>query len=173
MPLHSASRQFLAFLRDHPELRALIQAPPGRSIFYAGSFGRSAWEELLELKGRYPEVARKTTLADALSRIDLAGTPFGSLLAYAQEVERRVPQRPDAFILWRALSGIYAMNAVGKVSFQIGSGMTAMGRVFATTELGILLRNPLVDEVSKDLMAYYDRCIRSGEDLVNVGFVSS
>src|SRR5205823_6102240 len=101
---------------------------------------------------RYPEVAGKTTLADALSRIDLPGTPFGNLLAYAQEVERRVPQRPDAFILWRALSGIYAMNAVGKVSFQIGSGMTAMGRVFATTELGIPLRNPLVDEVSKDLM---------------------
>jgi hypothetical protein len=173
MPLHPATRQFLAFLRSHPALRDLIRAGPGQAVFYAGSFVKPLWEELSELKRRYPEVARKVTLSDALSRIHTPGMPFSNLLAYAQEVERQVPQRPDAFILWRALSGIYAANAVGKVSFQIGSGVTALGRVFAATELAILLRNPRVDETTKDLLAYYDRCIRSGEDAINVGFISS
>ena len=142
-------------------------------MFYAGSFMKPLWEELAEMKRRYPEVARKTTLGDALSRIPVSGLPASNLLAHVQDVEGRVPVRPDTFVMWRALSGIYAANAAGKVSFQIGSGITKDGRVFAATEMRVLLRNPHVDETSKDLLAYYERCIRTGEDVVNVGFISS
>jgi hypothetical protein len=173
VPLQTATRAFLAFLRCHPELRTRIAAEPGTSIFYAGSLLKPIEEELADVKRLSPDVAQKMTLGDVLSRLEVPELSSTSMLSYVLAIEQRVPRRPDAFILWRALSGIYATNAVGKVSFQIGSGMTAMGRVFATTELGILLRNPHVDETSKDLLAYYDRCIRRGEDGVNVGFFSA
>lgn len=49
-------------------------------------------------------------------------------------------------VAWRALSGILASNAVGTVSFAIGSGVT------------------------KDILACYQRCIRNRQAAINFGF---
>jgi hypothetical protein len=117
-------------------------------------------------------VASKETLVDVLGQIRLPGTAYLSLLAYVQEVESRVPPRPDRFILWRALSGIFASNAIGAVSFQVGSEAAWASKVFAATEVAVLLRNPNVDAITKDLLAYFQRCIQTGQANINLGFIS-
>jgi hypothetical protein len=57
------------------------------------------------------------------------------------------------------------------VSFQIGSGVTDQ-KVFATTELAVLSRNPNVDVITKDLISYYQRCVDSGNTDIGVGFLA-
>jgi hypothetical protein len=44
--------------------------------------------------------------------------------------------------------------------------------VFAATEVPVLLRNPNVDSVTKDLLAYFQRCIKSRQPHVDLGFIS-
>jgi len=69
------------------------------------------------------------------------------------------------------LSGIYASKAIGSVSFYIGSGVSKSNKVFAATEIPVLLRNPHVDPVTKDILSYYQRCIQSGQTAINFGFI--
>jgi hypothetical protein len=109
-------------------------------------------------------------LPDVLARIPVPSTGHPNLLKYVQHVERLVPWKPDGFTLWKALSGIFAANATGSVSFQIGSGVSATEKVFAATEIGVLARNPGIDAITRDLLAYFQRCIQSGQTSVNVGF---
>ena len=45
--------------------------------------------------------------------------------------------------------------------------------VFAATEIDVLLRNPHVDATTKDLLAYFKRCIQSKQADINLGFISS
>jgi hypothetical protein len=75
--------------------------------------------------------------------------------------------------MWRALSGIFAANAEGAVSFQIGSGVTPQRKVFAANEVAVLARNSKVDATTSDLVAYYQRCIASGQPDINTGFMSA
>ena len=75
-------------------------------------------------------------------------------------------------MIWRALSGIFAANATGKVSFWIGGGVNE-SKVFVVTELKVLLRNPHVDPVVKDLLEYYLRCVQNKNPDMNVGFISA
>ena len=121
---------------------------------------------------RRPELVPKETLADVLTDISIPESGYPSLFAYVQDVERRIPFQPDGFILWRALSGIYARNAVGKVSFQVGSDITKAGTVLAATEVANLLRNPNVDEVSREFLFHIQDCIDTGNGLVNAGFIT-
>ena len=173
MLLQPGTRAFLQYLQANPQLRRQLRAGPDRTFLYAGSFFKPVWKEIEEFRRAHPEHANKELLPDVLRRLPANGTPFAHLLAYVQDVERQVPWKPDGFTLWRALSGIFASNAVGAVSFQIGSGVVAAQKVFAATELPILLRNPNVDATTKDLLAYYDRCIKSGQADINVGFVAA
>ena len=172
MALQRPTKEFLSFLRNSATLRDQIRAAPNAALFYAGSFFKPFWEELEDLKARRPELARKETLVDVLARIPVTDTTYRNLSEYVQAVDRQIRPTPDRFILWRALSGIYARNAVGKVSFQVGSEITRAGKVFAATEVANLLRNPSVDETSRDFLEYVQRCIDTGDGLVNAGFIS-
>jgi hypothetical protein len=78
----------------------------------------------------------------------------------------------NAFIIWRALSGIYANNAVGKVWVYVGSGI-GEHKVLAATELGMLARNPNIDPVSHEVILYLQDSIRrkAGDVDINFGYM--
>jgi hypothetical protein len=169
MALQPGTRALLTILHAQPALRWQVRAAPDRTLLYSGSFFKPIWREISELKRSNPQLASKETLPEVLARLPVPGTTYPSLLAFVQDVED--PWQPDGYIVWRALSGIFASNAQGRVSLQIGSGVEAK-KVFAATELGVLLRNPHVDAVTKDLLAYFQRCIESRQPNVNLGFIA-
>lgn len=169
MALQPGTRALLSILHAQPALRWEIRAAPDRTLLYSGSFFKPAWKEIADLKRANPTLASKETLPDVLARLPVPGTTYPSLLAFVEDVEQ--PWQPDGYVVWRALSGIFASNAVGKVSFQIGSGVEA-SKVFAAAEVGVLLRNPNVDAVTKDLLAYFKRCIESRQSGINLGFMA-
>jgi hypothetical protein len=173
MPFRQSTKDFLTFLKQHPEIRNQVRAAPGRTLLYAGSFFKPMWKEIADYKRAHPEVADKEMLPDVLKRVIAPGTGYLSLLAYVHDTERQVPWNPDGFTIWRALSGIFASNASGAVSFQIGSGIEPGKKVFAATELSVLSRNPAVDEMTRNLLAYFQRCIQTKDANINVGFMSA
>ena len=142
MTLQPGTRALLSILQAHPSLRWQIRAAPNRTLLYSGSFFKPIWREIAEVKRSNPQLASKETLPEVLARLPVPGTTYPNLLAFVEDVEE--PWQPDGYIVWRALSGIFASNAQGSVSFQIGSGVEAT-KVFAATELGVLLRNPNVE----------------------------
>ena len=181
MTLTAPTRAFLAFLQKNPHVRSQIRAAPDKTILYAGGFFRPIWKDMEQAKRADPGLADKETLGDVLGRITLHGSPHVTLRAYVQAVEAQVPYNPDGFILWRALSGLFAANAVGRVSFCVGSGVTSVNskpdveerKVFAVTELHVLLRNPHVDPLTKDILGYFSRCVQGGEAGMNFGFTAA
>jgi hypothetical protein len=169
MALQPGTRALLSILQAQPALRWQIRAAPDRTLLYSGSFFKPIWREIAEQKRSNPQLASKETLPEVLARLPVPGTTYPNLLAFVEDVED--PWQPDGYIVWRALSGIFASNARGSVSFQIGSGVEAT-KVFAVTELGVLLRNPKVDGITKDLLVYFQRCIESRQPNVNLGFIA-
>ena len=163
--------EFLTFLKNHPDLRRQIRAAAGQTLVYAGSFFKPMWREIEEFKRTNADYARKETLPEILTRLPAPKPQYANLRAYVETLVDKVPWQPDGFTIWRALSGIFAANAVGAVSFQIGSGITDQ-KVFAATELAVLSRNPKVDLITKDLLSYYKRCIESGNTEIGVGFIA-
>ena len=172
MVFQAPTREFLSFLQKNPRIRQQIRAAHGQTLLYAGGFFKPMWREIEEFKRRDPQLARTEILPEVLARIPTPGTAYPHLRAYVEGVERQVPWQPDGFTLWRALSGIFAANAAGPVSFQIGSGVSDQ-KVFAATEAAVLARNPKVDGTTKDLLAYYQRCIERGQTDINAGFLSA
>jgi hypothetical protein len=170
-PLQPGTRALLTFLRTHPEIRNQIRAAPDRTLLYAGSFFKPIWQEIADYKRTHPEVAQKETLPDVLMRVRVAGSSYPHLLAWAQDLQGRVPWNPDGFTIWRSLSGIFASNAIGAVSFQIGSGVSHE-KVLVATEVSVLARNPQVDPLTKDMLAYFQRCIQTKQTEINFGFVA-
>jgi hypothetical protein len=159
-------------LNQNPTVRAQIRAAPGRTLLYAGAFFRPIWQELLLLKQRDPQFAQKEMLPEVLARIHAHGMPHANLLAWAQALDTQQPWAENGFIAWRALSGIFASNVVGAVSFAIGSPVDAANKVFAATEVSVLARNPNVDATTRDLVDYFQRCIQTRQDHINVGFIA-
>ncbi len=172
MPLTPATREFLGYLQKNPAVRACIAAPTNATVLYAGSFFRPIWKELEDLKRARPDLASKKMLSEVLAGIRPTDAPYPNLLVWAQAIDPLEPWRENGFIVWRALSGIYASNARGAVSFCIGSGITRASSIFAATELPVLLRNPHVDHVTKQVLEYYQRCIRQGLSSVNFGYIA-
>ena len=189
--LHPATTEFLKFLHANPAIRRQIRAFPDKTLLYAGDLPNpfatawfaalpptwrpaqqpktrdgqvvtGVWNRLDVPENREPYLRDKEILPQVLKRIPLPGSQFPNLLAYAEDVHRQVPPKPDQAILWRALSGIFASNAVGAVSFFMGGDVTAV-KVFASTEIPVLLRNPNVDALTTDMLAYYQRCIAAGD----------
>ena len=72
-----------------------------------------------------------------------------------------------------APSPFFAANAVGAVSFCIGSRVRPEEKVFAATEIPVLLRNPNVDVLTKDVLAYYLRCMQTHQADMNMGLIRS
>ena len=173
MPLQPITVAFMKFLRANPSVKSQIRAGMDKTLLYSGSFGSSMWAQIDTQRRFRGELLDKRTLPDVLKRIAVPGTGHASLHAYVLDVEGKVPWHPDGFVMWRALSGLFAANAQGKVSFMIGSGIERDTKVFAATEVGVLMRNPNVDPVTKDLLSYYQRCIQSGESAINVGLITA
>jgi hypothetical protein len=173
MPLHPGARELLSFLQKNPGVRARIAAPPNATLVYAGNFFRPVWQEIEQMRRTNADAASKQLLPDVLARIQTPGQPHPTLLAWAKAIDGLQPWKDNGFVVWRALSGIFVSNATGKVSFYIGSNVTKAEKVFAATELPVLLRNTHVDPITKDLLAYYDRCIKAGQSAVNIGIITS
>ena len=148
MSLLQPTKDLLVFLKKNPAVRSRIAAPPNRTLLYAGNFFRPIWMELEQLKRTNRDVASKRTLPEVLAGIPTPGQPHATLLAWAN-----------------------ASNAIGTVSFCVGSGITRQDKVFAATEVSVLMRNPKVDGVTKDVLNYYQRCIKTGQQAVNFGFI--
>ena len=91
MALQAPTKDFLSFLRQHPEIQNQIRAAPGRTLLYAGSFFKPMWKEIADYKRAHPEVADKQMLPDVLARITAPGTGYLSLLAYVQDLSGRCP----------------------------------------------------------------------------------
>jgi hypothetical protein len=173
MALLPQTRALLQFLQRNPQIRAQIRAAPDATVLYAGMLMKPAWKEIDEMRLRLPQMSTKRTLPEVLQSILLPGTAFVNLLHWVQSLDSVQPYKENGFIAWRAVSGIFASNAVGKVSFVIGSGVTRAEKVFAATELRVLMRNPRVDEITKDLLEYYQRCIDEGRPNLNLSFISA
>jgi hypothetical protein len=109
-------------------------------------------------------------LPEVLATIAMPGQPYSNLLVWAKALDNLQPWRENGFIAWRALSGIYASNAVGAVSFQVGSGIDKT-KVLAATEIPVLLRNASIDPLTRNIVEYYQRCIRLGQPAVNLGLM--
>ncbi|MEO8344906.1 MAG: hypothetical protein ABI607_04345 [Betaproteobacteria bacterium] len=171
MPLLGATKELLRFLQNNPAIRSRIAAPANATLLYAGNFIRPMWQELEQLKRSSPEVASKQVLPEVLVRIQTPGQVQSNLLAWAKALDSLHPWKDNGFIAWRALSGIFASNARGTVSFAIGSGITKSEKVFAATELPVLLRNPNLDSITRDVLGYYQRCMQNGQSAVNFGFI--
>lgn len=171
MALLPETRALFVFLRNNPAIRSRIAAPHDATILYAGNILKPAWREVAEMKRRLPQLASRKTLPDVLQQIALVGQPHPNLLQWAQSIDVLTPWRNNGWLAWRALSGIFASNARGAVSFVIGSGVTRADKVFAATEVSVLARNPHIDGTTRDLLAYYQRCIASGDPQLSVSFI--
>lgn len=182
MALLPPAQAFLRYLHANPQVRGRIRAGTDRTLLYsgfihaptalAGVMAKPMWKELQDLKASLDNLQDKDILTDVLVTVPAPGTPHATLLAYVQTVEAALPPgSKDVFEIWKALSGIFAANAVGKVSFLIGHGVDPGEKVFAATEIAILLRNPNVDPATKDMLAYYDRCIKQGSFDIGVSLV--
>ncbi len=166
------TRDLLRHLHDHPSLRSQIAAPADKTLLYAGQWVRPVWQELAELRRSNPQVADKVMLPDVLGRLLTPGAPELTLLAWAKAIDKLGPWRDNGFVVWRALSGLFAANAKGTVSFVVGEGVSRADKVFAATELAVLQRNGHVDEKTQDILAYYQRCLDRGQSALNFGFIA-
>jgi hypothetical protein len=185
MALRPETIAFLRYLQANALLRAKIRAETDCTLLYCGyipwtgALGnvveKGMWKDIKDFKKKHPEYNHLETLTEVLGRVAASGTGHPSLLKHVEHIVGApgFPERPDALILWKALSGIFASNAIGKVSFAIGAGVIPTEKVFASTEVAVLLRNPLVDPISKDMLEYYLRCIESGQTSINVSFIAS
>lgn len=171
MSLLPQTKELLGLLQKNPAIRARIAAAPNTTLLYAGNFIRPVWQELEQLKRTNSAFARKQVLPDVLAAIQTPGRAHPTLLAWAKALDTLAPWKENGFIAWRALSGLFAANAVGTVSFYIGSNIVKSEKVFAATELPVLARNPNVDPMTKDILAYYQRCVQSGHTAVNFGYI--
>jgi hypothetical protein len=171
MALLNPTKEFLIFLQRNPAIRSKIAALHNATIVYAGNFFGPIWQKMDTLKRLNQNLASKQLLPDVLAKIQTPGQTHPTLLAWAKGLDSLTPWKENGFIAWRALSGIYASNAIGTISFCVGSGVAAKEKVFTATELPVLLRNPKVDAVTKDILAYYQRCLQNGQSAVNFGFI--
>jgi hypothetical protein len=171
MALQPQTRELFVFLRRNRAVRDRIAAGPHATIIYSGQILKPAWKEVADMKLRYPALSGRKTLPEVLQSISLVGHPFPNLLEWAKSLDSMLPWRENGFLVWRALSGIFASNAVGAVSFVVGFGITHVDKVFAVTEVPVLLRNPRVDATTRNLLEYYQRCIAERRADIGVGFI--
>jgi len=158
--LQAPTRDFLRFLKDSPSIRKRIRAAPNKTLLYAGKFFEPAWVEICDQKKKATQFGDKEILPDVLRLISVVGRPSSNLLEWVKSLEAIPPWEKNGFIAWRALSGLYAANAVGEVSFYIGSGISK-DKVFAATEIVVLSRNPNIDALTKEVVEYYRDILRS------------
>ena len=174
-------KAFHRYLHANPGRRKQIAAPPDRSIVYAGRFFRDMWKDLTEGARTDPARNDYVMLPDVLKSLPPPeGTVHGvsTLLDHLAYLDTLEPWGECGFLAWRSVSGIYAANARGRVRFSIGYGVRRERastkeppKVFAATEIWVLLRNSNLDPVSRDFAEYLARCVRSGTTDIGVGLL--
>ena len=179
-PLQPETRSFLRFLSTHPEIRVQIKAPPDKTVLYTGEFAGPMWATVKRDQQFAPAMHDKVTLEDVLVHVAVPGAGYANLMEYANGVAQALSGKASLTkaeadrninIIWKALSGIFASQAVGRVSFHIGSNVDPK-KVFASTELAVLARNKHVSPLTKELIGYYQDCIRKGITAINLGFTA-
>jgi hypothetical protein len=163
------TRNFLRFLREHPHVRSQIRAKTDKTLLYAGKFFEAAWIEIRDQRKTVPQMADKEILPDVLRRVAVSGQQFSNLHDWIKSLEILVPKDKNSFIAWRAVSGIFAANAEGAVSFYIGTGITK-DKVFAASEVAVLSRNPNLDSLTREVLAYYQDALRTRK--VDIGGIA-
>lgn len=172
MGLNQETRELLIYLNKHPEIRNKIRAEHDQTLLYAGNFFKPIWKEIEDDRRALGLTYSKKILPDILARIRLLNAPYPTFKVWLEQLDKIQPWKKNGYVAWRALSGIFASNATGKVSFMIGSGVSkSNNKVFAVTEIHVLDRNPKIDAVTKDAIQYYLRCVRSKNSEINTGFI--
>ena len=163
-------RTFLKFLHDNPGFRRLIAAPPDKTLVYAGRFIRGAWRDLEAMAAKDPEVHDYVILPSVLRTLPPPqGTAIGtkSMHEHLLSLEALEPWEKNGFVAWRAVSGIYASNAVGRVRFYVGCQISPKTKVFAATEIWTLLRNAKLDPLSREIVEYLAEKVRTKQGDIN------
>jgi hypothetical protein len=169
----------LSFLRRHPDVRASLAAPVGKTVVYSGGMFdptdsnldrelTGAWRLLAQAKAQDPVRFDYVTLEERLRLLRI--TPSGeSLLDHANRIAAALKARnlPDqAAILWRALSGIYVQGARGRVRALILPQAGIARSVFALTEVHVLLRADVLRQIEIDpaLLRQFRVLVKGGSE---------
>jgi len=181
---HFNSRPEISWLtfKSIGEVRNRIKASPNKAFSMPGidsqllveAGSHQSWRELEDHQGQRPGVVE--TLHDVLKRLPAPPPNVGTLQGYAEKLaqqEKRVNGARAERVIWRALSGIFASNAQGKVWFLVGSHVDPDTKVFALTEVYVLRRNPNISPESKDMLEYYLRCVQKRDPEIGGGYLPS
>ena len=170
MSLEAETQEFLDYLHANESVRSLIKAAPNKTLLYSGGFFQSIFNELEMEKRKNANLARLQTLSDVLELVPAPPRCADrTLKRYVEGLLTRVPERPDGFAIWKALSTIFAGNADGRVYFSVGSGISREDKIFATGEIEALLNNPRLADETRELVYYYHDQIQKGVLDINVG----
>jgi hypothetical protein len=168
MPLEQPTKEFLNYLQKHKDVRDRIKADRDRTLLYAGSFFGPAWREMETFQRKHPGTVQ--ILPDVLRRVPAPPGSVGTLKDHVEAFTQKLPPG-DKLVVWKVLSGILASNAEGKVYFYVGSGVEVKDKVFPSTEISVLARNPRISAESRALLEYYQRCVRDKKADMNMGFL--
>lgn len=172
MPLLPETKSFLAYLQQRRDIRALIKAGRDKTLLYAGDMFAPSWREVQALQRRQPGTIE--TLHDVLAKLPAPPPHLGTLQSYAEALaqkEKAANGPRGERVVWRTLSGIFASNAEGKVWFYVGFNVNLDTKVFALTEVAVLKRNPRISPESQDMLAYFERCVRTRNPEMGAGYL--
>ena len=145
------------FLQKHPAVRTRLVAPPDKTVVYSGgaqttSGFHAGWRLLAHAKAKEPQRFDYVTVEERLRQFHVVELGE-SLFEHANRVSDSLKGRgleDQALILWRALSGIYVQGARGKVRVLILPGAAIGSSVFALTEVSVLLRSDVLQQIQID-----------------------
>jgi hypothetical protein len=172
MPLLPETKSFLAYLQQRKDVRDRIKAGRDKTLLYAGDLFAPAWREVQAFQRKQPGAVE--ILHDVLAKLPAPPPHLGTLQSYAEALAKKEKAANGARserVVWRALSGIFASNAEGKVWFYTGSNVCPDTKVFALTEVAVLKRNSRISPESQDMLAYFERCVRSRNPEMNAGYL--
>lgn len=166
-----------SLLKRHPAVRARLAAPVDKTIVYSGGMldpiptevdreVHAAWRMLAHAKAQDPVRFDYVTLEERLRQFHVI--EFGeSLFDHANRVAQSLKERglaDQAAILWRALSGIYAQGARGRVRALILPQPGIASSVFSLTEVSVLLKPDVLRQIDLDpaLLREFRLLVRAG-----------
>lgn len=168
MAIQPLTRDFLTYLQQSKGVRDRIRAERNKTLLYAGEFSGPIWAQVETFQRNHPGAVQ--ILPEILRSIPAPTGHGGTLKDHVDALTSKVPSG-DQLVIWKALSGIFASNAEGTVYFSVGSGVDPKDKVFPSTEISVLLRNPRISTVSRQLVEYYQRCVREKKTDMNTGFM--
>jgi hypothetical protein len=145
------------FLRTHPEVRTRLVAPPDKTVVYSGGVEtpdglHAGWRLLAQAKAKEPKRFDYVTVEERLRQfhaVELGESLFEHANRVSDSLKRRGLE-DQAMSLWRAFSGIYVQGARGKVRALILPGAAIASSVFALTEVTLLLRSDVMQQIQID-----------------------